>query len=740
MLAVRPGAVCFVLVFSFSFCTSRLRIARWESRLPVGPVDFQGIVTDPGSPLPGDPFGMRLQKVRLADGTPVMIRTDLPARRGDRIEGRTVFECARGSRNPGGFSERNWLWSQGAVWLGGTGSFRLLQRKGLLLEFRRLADRIRDYVRQHHFPLWQTSCGPLLLSLAAGDTRLLDDKQTYFLRTSGLSHLTSVSGTHLIFLLGPLNWIIRKGRFPHRVARGITLPLTLLPGILSGWKCGISRASLVAFASRLDLGARQRRDEFNLLLLAGSVMLAANPYALFDTSFWMSLSAAGAVSHTAKRLAARPGPSLLLKVRAALAFSLVAQLVVLPYQIMTAPGIHLLAPLLNMLALPLAAYLMAATYPAIFILSVLPQASGAFTFTVRFFTSILNPAAGLLTGLSRAVARTHDAFIPLSPCLLLLPLLLLSLYVLPQKRRNMRALAVLAAVFLVWLAIVSRTGFAFQGSRVLFLDVGQGDATLFIPEGGRAFLIDGGDKKHGYNTVIPAARMQAVTFIDLAILTHAHSDHAAGIAELIEAGFIGHLCLPDLDAENHEGARHEEDMTADLLELSAQCGVPVTRLVAGDWIRTGDCLIQVLHPDRRRGPVDLNEASLVMRVTLDGLSVLMTGDLTQEGEAAILSAGIDCSADLLHLAHHGSRYSSSQAFLDACGPVTALISSGAGNRYGHPHPETINRLLERSIRLVRTDESGAVFLKIRGGKGSMKGWLTRVADQEFLVGEDDTDR
>lgn len=737
---LQPGAVCFILLVSFALLTSYLKITRWEGRVPAESTDFSGLVVEAGKALPGDPQGMRAQKIRLSDGTPVLIHTDLPARWGDRIEGRAFFECAEGTRNPGGFSERNWLWSKGAVWIGRTGIYRLVPRQGVLLWLRRLPDRIRDHVRQQLFPLWETGCGSLLLSLAVGDTRLLDDRQTFFLRSSGLSHLTSVSGTHLIFLLSLVLWITRKTRLPYRTRQWLTLPLILLPGVLSGWKCGISRASLTLFASRLDLAARRRRDVFNLLFFAGSIMLTFNPYALFDSSFWMSLSAAGAVSYTAKSLASRPDTRIRSKALTALAFSAAAQLVILPYQIMTAPGIHLLAPFLNMAALPLAAWLMAATYPAIFILSLLPRSSAVFYLTVRFFSFLLTPAADLLMWMSEMVAKTHGAFIPLRWCLLLLPFFAFFAWYLPKRKKSFLSLSAFVIASLVWLAAVRLLAFSPREATVIFLDVGQGDATLFITEGRQALLIDGGDKKSGYNTVIPAARAQALSHIDLAIVTHAHSDHAAGIAELIDAGFIGHLCLPAVDADNHQGSQHEEDMTNFLLELSEKSQVPVTRLRTGDAVRLGDCLIEVLHPDTRSGRVDLNEASLVMRVTLEGLSLLMTGDLTEEGEGVILRSKIDCSADFLHVAHHGSRHSSSALFLEAADPGTALISAGRNNRYGHPHPHVLDRLLEQAVEVFRTDECGAVFLKIHRGKGRITTWLTSRKQTVRGAGEHDAGR
>ena len=117
-----------------------------------------------------------------------------------------------------------------------------------------------------------------------------------------------------------------------------------------------------------------------------------------------------------------------------------------------------------------------------------------------------------------------------------------------------------------------------------------------------------------------------------------------------------------------------------------------------------------------------------MRVTIEGLAILMTGDLTEEGEGQLIRTGRDFSSRLLHVPHHGSRYSSSDAFLDACDAGIALISSGRNNRYGHPHPDVLDRLDQRGASLYRTDRSGAVFLKIRGGKGTITTWLKSPDD------------
>lgn len=690
-------------------------------------IEFTGLVTDPACPLPGEPEAGRTQEIRLDQGVSVLLYMETPARRGDRIRGKAVFACGEGSRNPGGFSERNWLWSKGAVWTGYARQVEISPRDNWTLALKRLPDRLRDWVRQRHASFWRTPPGPLLLSLTLGDTRLLEDKETYWLRASGLSHLTSVSGTHLIFLLGPAAWLARRTSSPRRLRQGLTLPLILLPGILSGWKTGISRASIMAMATRLDPLMRQRRDLFNLLFLTGSALLVSQPYSIYDQSFWMSLSTAGAVSYTATRLSCRDN-SIRQKFKTTLCFSLTAQLILLPYQMMTSPGIHLLSPLVNVIALPLAACLMAVSYPAVLILSCLPTGTGVEKLATSLFLFLLKPVSWLILCLSEMVAKFNQAFVPLRLIFLLIPLPI-AIFLVKRNRQSRRTLRLTCALLasLIWIAAVWLVLYRPDQSQVLFLDVGQGDASLFVSGSGRSLLIDGGDKGNGFSTIIPAARSLSLRRIDLAIVTHAHADHAAGIAELMEAGFIGQLFLPAVDARE---AGEEDDMTDELLLMANQSGTAVNFLKQGDSFSLAGWMVEVLHPAPRESPVDLNEASLVMRVTMEGLSILMTGDLTEEGEGQLIRTGRDFSSQLLHVPHHGSRYSSSEAFLDACGAGTALISSGRNNRYGHPHPDVLDRLDQRGVSLYRTDRSGAVFLKIRGGKGTITTWLKSPNDCE----------
>ena len=726
-LAIRPGAVFFLCLLIIQFIVTRVSIRASYAEMPSADTAFSGVIIDPGVASTDDKRSGRSQTIRLENKNLVLLWMNEPGRRGDRVTGRAAFFVPSGTRNPGGFSRRNYLLSKGVVWDSRVRSVSVTPKESITLSLRRLPDRLRDLVRRRGQRLWDASGGALLLSLAVGDTDRLSECEQYELKSAGLSHLTSVSGTHLLFITGPTERLMKKLRLSARTRTIMMVFFILLPGVLSGWKSGISRASLLAFCRQADRPLMKHRESYNALFFVGGFMLLWHPYALYDIGFWMSLMTAGAISvvndREEKKTSDRQLEKWLRACRQSFYFSMAAQVAILPYQMMSSPGIHLLAPLANVIALPLASLLMAATYLCLAVLLPLSPASAVAGFLIRLFTLCLAPVARLFQSIAGAITRMRLAFIPLRYILVCLPFLMLVMTfkkrpaLVKQYKKTLLSLSLTLFIFL-WLIF-----FSSSTTSVLFLDVGQGDATM-ITNRGRAILIDGGDEGHGYRTVIPAARMQAITIFDLAIITHAHSDHASGVMELMESGMVRALCMPISSQHSNSASSPEEDMSQAIIALAEQRAIPLRYLKAGDRLNWRSVVIEVLSPDETM-PGDLNDRSLVLACELDTLRLLMTGDLTEAGERRLMRHDAALQSDLLHVAHHGSRFATGDGFLTASAPQSAVISVGANNRYGHPHDDVLRRLDEHLVNAFRTDESGCVFLNIRRGKGTMKTWIRR---------------
>jgi competence protein ComEC len=238
--------------------------------------------------------------------------------------------------------------------------------------------------------------------------------------------------------------------------------------------------------------------------------------------------------------------------------------------------------------------------------------------------------------------------------------------------------------------------------RVDVLDIGQGDSILIRSPGGKTILIDAGD---GKVDVPPILAREGVTSLDLVIGTHPHADHIGGMDDVV-AGF-------PIKVYTDNGLPHTTATYARLMSAIEAKGIAYRAAVSGQTYNLDDgAKLEVLFPNGTKltnTRSDLNSNSVVARLTHQGHCMLFVGDAEEPTEDALVAAGLG-PCDVLKVAHHGSRHSSSQRFLDALRPKHAVISVGVGNRYHHPGRETIQKLVAMKVDVHRTDLEGQLTI------------------------------
>lgn len=243
--------------------------------------------------------------------------------------------------------------------------------------------------------------------------------------------------------------------------------------------------------------------------------------------------------------------------------------------------------------------------------------------------------------------------------------------------------------------------------EVHILDMGQADSILIIAPK-KTVLIDAGENNQG-EEVIRYLGSQGVRSLDYVIGTHPHSDHIGGLDTVIQKMDVNSVILPTIPEE----IMPTTQTYTDLLLAIGEKGLKITAAKPGRELELGDGAKLTLQ-----GPVgeysDLNNMSVVSRLSYGRCSFLFTGDIETGAENDLLRAGAHLSADVLDIGHHGSNTSTSDDFLDRVSPRIALISCGIDNSYGHPHRETIEKLEARDIRILRTDLNGAIVLACDG--------------------------
>ncbi len=247
--------------------------------------------------------------------------------------------------------------------------------------------------------------------------------------------------------------------------------------------------------------------------------------------------------------------------------------------------------------------------------------------------------------------------------------------------------------------------------KVHFIDVGQADCILAELPGNGAMMIDAGNRDDA-GLIIEYIRRLGINKIDILVGTHPHEDHIGGMAEIVDEMGIGDVYLPKVG--------HTTYTFSNLLNALDKKGLRIKTAEAGAAIlppgsqRPGDITIEVLSPPKYADYEDLNDWSAVIRLRYAGVSFLFMGDVGFKPEKDILAGNFQIKSDVLKVAHHGSRYSTSTDFLNRVMPDFCVIFAEQGNEYGLPASETIERISVEGVRVLRTDERGSIIFTTDG--------------------------
>lgn len=244
---------------------------------------------------------------------------------------------------------------------------------------------------------------------------------------------------------------------------------------------------------------------------------------------------------------------------------------------------------------------------------------------------------------------------------------------------------------------------------VHFIDVGQADCELIELPNGKTMLIDAGNNDDG-DLILDYLKELDITEIDYLIGTHPHEDHIGSLDTVIDNLKIGRLYMPSATATTKT--------YKDVISSAEENGIDIIETLSNTTIYSdSDLKIATVAPTKEY--TNLNNASIVIRLTYKKASFLFTGDAEAESENNISA---DISADVLKVGHHGSSTSTSDYFLERIDPMYAVISCGKGNSYGHPHYETLEKLENNDVTVYRTDQSGTIICRTSGNGPADYNW------------------
>lgn len=281
----------------------------------------------------------------------------------------------------------------------------------------------------------------------------------------------------------------------------------------------------------------------------------------------------------------------------------------------------------------------------------------------------------------------------------------------------------------LWMLIGSMYKVPSEQFRLNILDVGQGDAIVLELPHGKTVTVDGGSSDVtavGEYRILPFLKSGRVEKIECAFLTHMDRDHISGIQELLEMEgkqgggiWIKNLAVPAVFKEN--------SVWKEIKQAALQKGTKIFYFRAGDILEIAGVQFLCMHPPEDFQDASENAASLVLKVIYGEFDALFMGDLEGKGEETLIKTYAEelKETDLLKVAHHGSKNSSTEELLRLCMPKLSVISCGQGNRYGHPHEEVLKRLEKTGSRMVFTKDSGAVTVITDGKQMKVQEYFLR---------------
>ncbi len=639
---------------------------------------------------------------------------------GQRWQLKVRLKRPQGLLNPGGFDYEGWLFQHR---IRATGYIRKSTKNQIVTPYSssyfilRLREKIRDLITR--ITAGGESTG-LLLALSIGERSQITPVQWQWLRQTGTSHLVAISGLHvglvagLMFLL--LNRIWRlSGLFSERLMLYCPAPkaaawgamlAALVYAALAGFSLPTQRALIMLSIVMLSIVFSRHLTPGRTLALALLAVLIVDPLAVMSAGFWLSFLAVWVIVYG---LVARVGGQG--KWRQWWRAQWWVTLGLMPVLLLFFQQVSLIAPVANLVAIPLVSLLIA---PLSLLGSLLLLLDPDWAMPLILLAVwLLERLADYLSWLA------NFPFAAWSASLLSLPVLGLSvlgmLWLLAPKGIPARWLG---GVMLLPVLFARFDSPMLGEARFTLLDVGQGLAAV-VQTQHHVLVFDTGARfgsnfNMGDAVLIPFLQHQGIAQIDRLILSHADNDHLGGAMALLAAVPVREILGSDLQKMRKKG----------IIQRLKPC-------YAGQQWNWDGVVFRLLHPPAKTG-LRRNDRSCVLQVEAGGQRLLLSGDVEKAAERALVRKyGNDLRAEILVAPHHGSKTSSTAAFIDAVSPRYVLFPVGYRNRYGFPHPTILARYRVQKIREYLTSATGAIRFTLGGGNADLEPQLFRQTNGHF---------
>ena len=683
----------------------------------------------------------------------LVIPPDLEFQYGDFIRFHSTLKKIHNFNNPGGFDYERYLNLQGiyaTCFITDSSGIVLLRQKSAN-NTRLKLESFRNYLKQI---IDNNSSSPqkeIIEAMTIGNqNEIPTDVRDNFNKT-GTAHILSISGLHIgmvsavafffaFLILKSSEYLMLRFNIIKLAATAAFL-MVLIYAFIAGMGVTVMRSALMALIFLIALISGKQKDLYSTLALAGLIILAISPQALFDISFQLSFMAVLALIYIVPKFSDIPSKiisTLPLWTQGIIRYAYLSVIVCIAATIGTLPlimyyfnRVSCVTIIANLIAVPLLGTLTLAI-SMLFILSAFFSSTiaGYFIKLASLFVQIS------IDIINKLAAFPWSSFNTTKPNLIEISVFYLLIFLVIQfieaKRRIIpkefssnrfriiKYLLVITVLFfaadITYLTVRDKLS---SDLKITVIDVGQGNSILVQFPGGDNMLIDGGGFSEssfdiGKAVVAPFLYHERISHIDTAVLSHPHPDHLLGLIYIMNNFDVRQIWKSNLPVNPEDFPEWEKTIKFNNLLISFLSNESPERIHNGVQVKVlwppnySDKDINDLSYD------EVNDSSLVLKISFGNVSFLIPGDISGNVEKRLIDDKTDLRSDILVVPHHGSNHSSSNEFIKAAACRYAIVSAGKANLFHHPHPSTLQRYRDAGVNILRTDRDGAITLTTNG--------------------------
>ena len=642
---------------------------------------------------------------------------------GDTLISKGKFGKLTGKRNPGDFDFRSHFSRQGnygRIFI--DKKHKTITLHGTLPLLKRFIHSSQNFVRSSLNKSTDPKTAGLLTALLLGDKSSIDENMKDDFANTGVIHVLAVSGLHVGYILIILSLFTSIIRIPWGWNRLFIIIGLIVFCALTGGKPSVIRASIMAGLYVLTPLLDRPANIWNIIGFSACFLLAFDPLYILDLGFILSYSAVISIIYFYKLFEELLPESInpkyienvLLKNALSLFLvSLSAQIGTLPITAAYFHKIPIISLVANVIIVPIIGIIVVIGF-MILGLSFSPFLSELAGNMAWFFQNLISWFAKFFSSFTYSSIQVPQITLL---DVILYGLFILGLFCIFQSKYRGKGIITFLLISNLWVWSNS----SIPITKIIFMDVGQGDAAIIQFSNGKTMLVDAGNRNRredwGEKVVIPVLGHLGIQKLDWIVMSHPHADHIGGLVSVVESIQADTL----LDTYTGYGSWTYNHLIDRFINLGTIIKTPD----AGEIMQiTPMESIHYFAPDSMFSvnQRNVNNASIVFKLVMGEKSILFTGDLEHEGDNALLKFGEYLDIDVLKVGHHGSITSTSEKVLLKMKPELAVVSVGDGNKFSHPSPVVMDRLAQNQITIHRTDHSGALWLESDGQSYWEKEW------------------